>query len=719
MTPIRLFCSVALACSAVPQSAWASLTRTALSPRHSKTAPAALVSALHPAMLLGDAPTLGGLDAVHPELQPPTLAGPLDVMSGDVERPLTLAASPAASDPGKGVFQNLESMISASPQGGTEPTRAGAVDRGWVRLLNWSAKPDDTVDAPAVTVVQQTSRLHTALQRPVAGLKKMFIREPALDAVIASYRGKVRLAAFLKVAGAGLMLLNAKLIGALVQSAGAHETASVVLLTALSTVTLISAIPLRHWSDMLQGKAAAGVVEDLRRTVFSRLLEVASFRSGGATPGVLASRVKDDPNAVEQIGVRLPVRKLAAMFTLAASSILLYTLHPAAAAIVLGAFGAVSLLGAAYGRVTRELFDGYQRSSADLNAHLVDVFTNADTVLSYGKKQGETQRLHMTLGAIKSILLEGVKIGARWRSWEEVIAVPLAFPGAFVIAMIVGLPVASAIMVAFYASYVYGALGELTDISALTQQHSGAITEISRLLASAKPSDFGAPAGIIAGEVQADAMSFFYDAGRRVLDELSFRISPASLTVIAGPSGSGKTTLLRIIAGLDRPRSGRLLIDGIEAHLLSAEQWRQQIGYVPQDSGLMAGTVRENLRYGKPYVSDAEIAQALRAFGADFLLNDATRFPQGIDTPVGPHGAGLSGGQAQLVALVRALLNGPRLLILDEPTAAMDAQTEAKILGLLQDLRSGKFGPAPTIILVSHRPSAFKAADRVLWLKGG
>ena len=107
----------------------------------------------------------------------------------------------------------------------------------------------------------------------------------------------------------------------------------------------------------------------------------------------------------------------------------------------------------------------------------------------------------------------------------------------------------------------------------------------------------------------------------------------------------------------------------------------------------------------------------VRFFGAGFLLDDTERFPGGIDTPIGPKGAGLSGGQAQLGALVRALLNRPRLLLLDEPTAAMDVKTEAQIWDVLEDLRAGKFGPSPTIIVVTHGQSALKIADQILRLE--
>lgn len=637
--------------------------------------------------------------------------------------PLHTAGAPAAKPPDPTTAHGPRTIriLDAAPL--SEKTdrsdEAAAAGGAWAPLLNWSDRRGEAPSAPAVgdgPGEPAAARAVSPLRRPARALAKALGREPALDSAIAPYRGKIRLAAFLKAAGAGLTLLNASLIGALVQHALARDMQAAAAVTAVSLAVLIASIPLRHWADTLQGAAGAGAVDDLRRTIFSRLIEKPSFRSGGTGPGVLASRVKDDPVAVEQIGVRLPARKLTALLMLSASTVLLFMLHPLAAFVALGAFGLIRAVGAAYGRVTRGLFDGYQKESAELNAHLVDVFENADTVASYGKQRAEAARLSSALSRMRSILLEGVRAGARWRSLEEVFALPLAFPGAFVVALLLGLPVGAAITMAFYAGYVYGALGELTEISSLSSQYAGAAASIRRLLTAADARVSEAPPGALAGAVRADALSFSYEGGGKVLDRLGFEIPPGSLTAIAGPSGAGKTTLLRIIAGLDSPRSGRLLIDGIDANLLRSEEWRRQIGYVPQDSGLLKGTIRENLKYGKSDASDAELEKALRSYGAGFLLDDGKRFPEGIDTPVGPKGAGLSGGQAQLVALIRALLNRPRLLLLDEPTASMDAEMEAAIWAVLQDLRAGKFGPPPTIIIVTHRQAAVQSADMVLRL---
>jgi ABC-type multidrug transport system fused ATPase/permease subunit len=180
---------------------------------------------------------------------------------------------------------------------------------------------------------------------------------------------------------------------------------------------------------------------------------------------------------------------------------------------------------------------------------------------------------------------------------------------------------------------------------------------------------------------------------------------------IVGASGAGKSTVLQSLLGFVEPTAGRVLVAGVPLHAAAAEAWRARVAWVPQRPHLFAGSVRENLLLGRPEASAAEIDRALALSHADAFVG---RLPSGLDTPIGEAGERLSGGQAQRLALARALLRPPSYLLLDEPTSQLDPGTEREVLAALGALR----GEA-TIVLVTHRLTAARSADDILILSHG
>lgn len=198
---------------------------------------------------------------------------------------------------------------------------------------------------------------------------------------------------------------------------------------------------------------------------------------------------------------------------------------------------------------------------------------------------------------------------------------------------------------------------------------------------------------------------------RNTLDSASLVIPAGSITAIVGASGAGKTTIVDLITGLVEPESGTISVDGVPLGEFDLHEWRESIGYVPQEMLLLNDSVRMNVTFGDPNLSDDQIEEALRAAGAwEFVAS----LPDGIDTGVGERGALLSGGQRQRIAIARALVHHPRLLILDEATAALDAESEADVLASIVKLR-GK----STVVAISHQPALTKIADHVFRIENG
>ncbi|NJD34170.1 MAG: type I secretion system permease/ATPase [Betaproteobacteria bacterium] len=216
----------------------------------------------------------------------------------------------------------------------------------------------------------------------------------------------------------------------------------------------------------------------------------------------------------------------------------------------------------------------------------------------------------------------------------------------------------------------------------------------------------------IAGEIEFERVSFSYPgAGNEVLRELSFKIRPGEHVGIIGKVGSGKSTINRLILGLYQPTGGKIKIDGVDSHQLDPAEVRKAIGYVPQDVVLFYGSLRDNITIGMPHVEDYAILNAARLAGLDDLVSNHAA---GFDLPIGERGESLSGGQRQSVAIARAIVHEPVMMLLDEPTSAMDFSTEDALKARLIDYTRGK-----TLLLVTHRTSLMDLVERLIVIDRG
>ncbi len=213
------------------------------------------------------------------------------------------------------------------------------------------------------------------------------------------------------------------------------------------------------------------------------------------------------------------------------------------------------------------------------------------------------------------------------------------------------------------------------------------------------------------GEIEFRGVSFGYPGRPPALIGIDLRIPARQTVAIVGPNGAGKSTLAHLLMRLHEPTAGRILIDGVDIATVSLHSLRSQIGVVPQHVLLFNATIRDNIAYGRPEPTQAEIEAAARAARAhDFVM----RLPQGYDTVVGDRGVRLSGGQQQRVALARALLKDPRILILDEATAMFDPQGEAEFLDACREALKRR-----TVLLITHRPASLAVADRTIRMDNG
>jgi ATP-binding cassette subfamily C protein LapB len=262
-------------------------------------------------------------------------------------------------------------------------------------------------------------------------------------------------------------------------------------------------------------------------------------------------------------------------------------------------------------------------------------------------------------------------------------------------------------------------LGQVVGLAVRYQQANAALASLNKLMAM--PVDRDNTKTYLAnpplnGQLSLKNIAFSYPAppmkpNPEILKGISLSIAAGERVAILGRIGSGKSTLLRVMARLYQPVKGQMLTDGLDVNQVDPTDWRQTVGYVGQDARLFYGTLRENVMIGRPDATANELLRVLNLTGLDQI---AARHPSGINLSIGEMGEGLSGGQRQLVSLARTLLARPKILLLDEPTSAMDNQTEAIFLTHLQRACEGQ-----TLVVVTHRPSLLRLVDRIIIVDDG
>ncbi len=262
------------------------------------------------------------------------------------------------------------------------------------------------------------------------------------------------------------------------------------------------------------------------------------------------------------------------------------------------------------------------------------------------------------------------------------------------------------------------AMAPMAQIAGLMTQYHNAITALTALEnIVTRPVERPEGAHFLSrqgfrGDIEFRDVSFSYPAtDMNALRGVSFRIAAGEKIAILGRTGSGKSTLLRLMLGLYRPVSGAVLVDGIDVRQLDPAELRRNIGYVPQDVTLFYGTLRDNVMLGAPQVEDADIVRALQIANLSEFVN---QHPRGIDMPVGERGESLSGGQRAGVAIARATITGAPILLMDEPTGAMDHSSEETVKARLREHAKGR-----TVIIVTHRTSLLDMVDRIIVIDGG
>lgn len=465
-------------------------------------------------------------------------------------------------------------------------------------------------------------------------------------------------------------------------------------------------------------RAGERIVARLRRDLFARLLdqEIAFFDQ--RRTGELTSRLASDTTVLQNTvsaNLSMLLRNAAGVI---GGVVLLFLTSPTLTGIMLAVVPPVALGAAAYGKRVRKLSKDVQDALASASEVAEESLSGIRTVRSFTAEAKEVARYGAAVDRSYDIAARRAKVagiffgGASFGAYAAAAAV-LWYGGHLVLGgnMSVG-ELTSFLMYSLLVAFSLGALGELfTDF----MRASGASERIFELMdrMPAIPAGGGARPAAVRGEVQLDRVEFTYPSRPDVpvLRGIDLVIHPGERVALVGPSGAGKSTISALITRLYDPSGGAVRIDGADIRSLDPAWLREQVGVVAQEPLLFSTTIAENVRYGRPTATDAEVEAAVRAANAHGFVS---AFPDGYATQVGERGVQLSGGQKQRIAIARAMLKDPRLLILDEATSALDAESEHLVKEALDRLLEGR-----TTLIIAHRLSTVRDADRVLVLEGG
>jgi ATP-binding cassette subfamily C protein CydD len=462
--------------------------------------------------------------------------------------------------------------------------------------------------------------------------------------------------------------------------------------------------------------AAARVKARVRSRLYCRLLDLVPGGGAGEDTGPLVEAVTAGVEGLEPYVARfLPHAALAACLPPIALGFVL----PAewrAGLVLLFSAPFVPLFMILIGRGSEALNRRQWGRLARMAGHLLDLVDGLPDLKIFGAARREAA----TVARVSASYREATMAVLRIAFLSALTLEFFATVGTAVVAVVVGfrllgggLRLADGLFVLLLAPEFYLPLRTLGLSYHARLQGVAAAERIAPLLALPVPDGTGGVLELPPGApaVRFESVSFRYGGDRGGVAGIDLELPAGSFTALVGASGSGKSTLVRLLTGLARPESGRITVNGADLATLAPEGWRSRLAWVPQRPFFAAATIRDNLLLGRPGTGEEEVRAALAAAAA---LPFVERLPLGLDTPLGDRGAGLSGGELRRLALARAWLRDARLILLDEPTAGLDAENERLVGEALERLSVGR-----TLLVISHREETVRRARRVAVLAGG
>lgn len=468
----------------------------------------------------------------------------------------------------------------------------------------------------------------------------------------------------------------------------------------------------------LSERVSQGIAFDLRNAIYEKIQRLSFSYHDRASTGQLITRATSDVERLRMFLGQGFIIAMNALVLMVGITAILLLLNWRLTLIILPLLPLAIALFVLFGRITQPLFAAVQQRLDDLSTILQENIAGFRVVHAFARSGYERQRFQAANDALVAATL---KVNRLMSSMFPAIMLMVGLGQTAILGIggyyiIQGtLEVGELVAFTSYLLLAFFPIGNLGMIIAITGQAAASGARIFEIL-DAQSEITNAPDAIplppIQGRVEFRNVTFkYFGSNDPVLRDVSFVVEPGQVVALLGATGSGKSTIINLIPRFYDVTAGQVLIDGYDVRRVTLESLRSQIGIVLQETRLFAGTIRENISYGRPEATMEEIITVAKAAAAhDFIME----FPKGYDTPVAELGVTLSGGQKQRIAIARALLMDPKILILDDSTSSVDLQTEARIQAALANLMKGR-----TCFVIAQRISTVRNADLIIVLDNG
>jgi ATP-binding cassette subfamily B protein len=574
-------------------------------------------------------------------------------------------------------------------------------------MARYSAAPTTAGDEPApVKLTGQSLREAASLFRYLSPYRTKF-----LAALLGLFLSASLLLSFPMIAGE--LVKRAIQKGPDGSATGDIHQVALLLLLVLGLQAFFS-----FWQSLWFSEVGERSLADLRGDAYARLIRLPMVFFAQRRVGELTSRVAADLALIQDTLIATLPHLIRQSLLLVAGVALIAWTSPRLTLIMLLALPVLIGIAAVFGRRIRKASHDAQDRLADSSVVVEETLQGVFNVKAFGNEGFEQARYQQHLQQFVNTALRSARARAAFISF-----IIFALLGTIVLvlwsgAMLVqsgNLNEGDLASFVLYTMFVAGAMGSLPEVYSQLQRAVGATARVREILGET-PENLGTatePARRIAGDVEFVGAQFRYPSRPdiQVLRNINLHARAGERVALVGPSGAGKSTLVSLLLRFYEPEAGRLLIDGRDARDYPLAELRAQMAVVPQEVMLFGGTIAENIAYGRPGASEAEIIDAARKANAhDFVMS----FPEGYQTRVGERGIQLSGGQRQRVAIARAILRDPAILILDEATSSLDSESESLVQQALETLMHGR-----TSLIIAHRLATVRTADRIYVIKDG
>jgi ATP-binding cassette subfamily B protein len=542
-------------------------------------------------------------------------------------------------------------------------------------------------------------------------------RLTALYRLAKPYKLRTSLAILTLLAATAVSLAPPFLIGAAVNAVDSKDTTELGVIVAAFVGVGLLAIACSYAQTYFTGWTGERMLADLRNHLFRHLQRLSLGFYERNRAGVLISRLTNDVEALDQLVTDGVTSLVQNTLTLVGSAVLLFWLDWRLALAVLTVVPALMVATAIFRKRSARSYRRVRETLGAVTATLAEDIAGMRVLQAFTRERAAQEQFRRVSETYRATNQETVVQNALYFPFVDFLstvatAIVLGYGGYLVFQGEMSIGVLTAFL--GYLTNFFDPVQQLSQLYSTFLSAVAALDKIMDVLVE-EPEVADRPGAVeldrIRGAVRFDGVRFAYGAGPEVLHGIDLAVAAGTTVALVGHTGAGKSTIAKLLARFYDPTEGAIAIDGVDLRDVRQESLRRQLGIVPQESFLFAGTLAENVAFGRPEASAEEIAAAVRAVGAEELVAE---LEQGTETQLGERGFRLSLGQRQLVAFARALLADPRILILDEATSSVDIGTERKIERALRRLLHGR-----TAFVIAHRLSTIRDADLIVVLEHG